>query len=270
MRILIFVLFYILRSVADADAENFWKDNAIGLFQDYEKATARGAESAFFQSIQTQSARILKKFPPTEWEYVSVGRSGAAIAAYLQVLAESQPEIQIKTLAWSSLRESKKYLDAGVAQFASEYLRLQLPNTSKKTLFIDYVQTGDSVVALNSFLQDLKHQRGYGFYLLLSPEHSVALRLYLKRRLPRASTMVVLSGKDLLFKALQLQSLDFYAEFGRLPIKLAFEEFHGNAQNVKVESQPAQVELVDWLRSVHERNSSPSLVRSCRAIFSLL
>lgn len=275
MRVLLItvVLAFICRGVF-ASSDNFWREHAIGILQNRDLVLAANAEKSFVESIQNQTRNILNTFPPSEWSYVSVGRSGAAIAGQLEVLSETRPEIEIKTLAWSSLRESKQNLEPALVQFANEYLELQLPRTNKRILFVDYVQTGDSIVALHSFLKDLRPKGQIGYYLLLSPEHASGVKFFLKKRIPRESKLVVLSGKDLLLKALQLQTTDYYAEYGRLPIKGAYQEFKGVAANVVPEPQAAHQELVDWLRAAHHQeqwsaDSGNGLVRSCRWLFTL-
>lgn len=264
------ITIYLTSSVALAQADVFWQQQAIGFLQQYELVQSPGAENSFFRSIHAHAETILKRYPPSEWFYVSVGRSGAAIAADLSVMSEMNSEIQIKTLAWSSLRENKKYLEPAVAQFGDGYLRAYLPRTHKKILFIDYTQTGDSIVALNSFLQDIYGKGRFGYYLMLSPENQIGLRFYLHRRLPRPLKMVTLSHRDLFYKALQLQGLDTFAQYGRFPLRAAYSDFAGNVANVRLEHSASYEEFIDWVRYAHDTflPGRRAVVRSCRAIFS--
>lgn len=266
---IILFLVFSLNTTAGAQSESFWEQQAIGFLQDYELVKSPGSEKIFFEAVHAHTQAILKRFPPSEWFYVSVGRSGAAIAADLKVMSARNSEIEIKTLAWSSLRENKSHIEARVVQFADEYLREYLPKTHKKVLFIDYAQTGDSVVSLNSFLKDIYAKSRYGFYLLLSPENGFALRFYLGRHLPDPTKFARLRGRDIFLRALQIQGLDAFAEYGRFPVKAAYAEFKGKVSKIVIPRNPAEQEFIDWFQHAHEEFNSKALIRSCRAIFSI-
>lgn len=265
--LLLIAIIFVLNAPAQAQYRSFWEQEAIGFLQDYDLVRAPGTERAFFQAVHKHTQDILERFPPSEWYYVSVGRSGAAIAADLNVLSESRPEIEIKTIAWSGLRETKNQLPSAVAEFADSYLKNHLPQTSKKILFIDYAQTGDSIVSFDSFLKTIYQRGRYGYYLLLSPENGFALRYYLYRHMPRPTKFAALAGRDLLYKALKIQGLDHFAEYGRFTVKSFFMDYAGNASAITLPRQRVHEELVDWIRNSHRQFLSTVPVRTCRAIF---
>lgn len=105
--------------------------------------------------IQTLSQALFKKYPMGEYEYVFVGRSLTMFYAYLKVQALMYPKLKAWVLP-ISLKDERSISDAEyLKRFEDVFYRFRGARDlgSRKIVFIDYVDTGRTMIALDWILR---------------------------------------------------------------------------------------------------------------------
>jgi len=165
--------------------------------------------SPHFKEVKTVSQRILNLYPSSEYRYVGIGRSPTLFTATLMLMGAD-----VSTLPVTDARKILNLEEQQRDQFQDYLIERLKRKSKKKILFIDFVNSGESVLILDSVfasLQKSSHLPEYSFHLLSQAGLNWSLKRELTQGLTASYSLRALS-RDLGAELLN-HNFDYYAPY---------------------------------------------------------
>jgi hypothetical protein len=118
-----------------------------------------------YPEIKTTSLEILKKFPPEEYYYLSIGSSPLPFSAFFENLGISD----ITTIPLSGMKKlgkiegiGREKLDSRIQQHLSQWMPSRKELKGKKILVLDYAGSGSGLIAATNVIKSFVEARRLG------------------------------------------------------------------------------------------------------------
>lgn len=171
-----------------------------------------------YEEVRNLVMEMVKRYPPSQYHYVGLGRSPTPVMALVRALGASTSNVPLSAFRYGEKTKpdltKEKY--SQLSSHFGHYLPKKEELGSKKLLVLDNAQSGASLVAGHKYMKKFMGDQGFtgevaklGFD---SPQFDRTNDLYWKQNF-QSKEQLSLAGYPLIDEFFQNTDFDYYAEF---------------------------------------------------------